>query len=69
MGSKEKLLWVTIDKNLTFTEHVSTICKKAGRNVTALSTIMGKNNEKNDKFYRKVAFPMYTEMVNFRPQS
>ena len=23
----------------------------------------------NDKFYRKVAFLMYTEMVNFRPQS
>ena len=23
----------------------------------------------NDKFYRKVAFFMYTEMVNFRPQS
>ena len=30
---------------------------------------MDKNNEKNDKFYRKVAFLMYTEMVNFRPQS
>ena len=24
---------------------------------------MDKNNEKNDKFYRKVAFLMYTEMV------
>ena len=33
------------------------------------STTMDKNNEKNDKFYRKVAFPMYTEMVKFRPQS
>ena len=32
-------------------------------------TTMDKNNEKNDKFYRKVAFLMYTEMVNFRPQS
>ena len=32
-------------------------------------TIMCKNNEKNDKFYRKVAILMYTEMVNFRPQS
>ena len=30
---------------------------------------MDKNNEKNDKFYRKVAFLIYTEMVNFRPQS
>ena len=28
-----------------------------------------KNNETNDKFYRKVAFLMYTEMVNFTPQS
>ena len=28
-----------------------------------------KNNETNDKFYPKVAFLMYTEMVNFRPQS
>ena len=30
---------------------------------------MDKNKEKNDKFYRKVAFSMYTEIVNFRPQS
>ena len=27
------------------------------------------NNETNDKFYRKVAFLMYTEVVNFSPQS
>ena len=32
-------------------------------------TIMCKNNEKNDKFYRKLASLMYTKMVNFRPQS
>ena len=31
------------------------------------STIPHKNIETNDKFYRKVAFLMYTEMVNFRP--
>ena len=31
--------------------------------------IMDKYNETNDKFYRKVAFLMYTETVNFRPQS
>ena len=30
------------------------------------STIVDKNNETNDKFYRKVAFLMYTEMVNFK---
>ena len=34
-----------------------------------LYTIMCKNNEKNDQFYRKVEFLMYTERVNFRPQS
>ena len=32
-------------------------------------TTTHKNNETNDKFYRKVAFLMYTEMVNFTPQS
>ena len=28
-----------------------------------------KNNGTNDKFYRKIAILMYTEMFNFRPQS
>ena len=42
-SSKEKLLRVTIDKNLTFTEHVSNISKKAGRKVTALSTMLVRN--------------------------
>ena len=35
------------------------------RKYSFCSTIMCKNNEKNDKFYRKVAFLMYTEMVSF----
>ena len=30
---------------------------------------MVKNNETNDKFYRKVAFPRYTESVKFMSQS
>ena len=34
-----------------------------------MSTIMCTNNEKNYQFYRKVAFLMYSERVNFRPQS
>ena len=33
------------------------------------ATIRCTNNEKNDQFYRKVAFLMYSERVNFRPQS
>ena len=36
---------------------------------TAVSTIIHKNNETNEKFYWKVTFLMYTEMVNFRPES
>ena len=40
------------------------ICAKV-----AFPTIPHKNIETNDKFYRKVAFLMYTEMVNFMPQS
>ena len=32
-------------------------------------TIIHKNNETNDKFYRKVAFLTYTESVKFRSQS
>ena len=35
----------------------------------SLSTIVVKNNETNDKFYRKVAFPRYTESVKFMSQS
>ena len=30
-----------------------------------IATSIHKNNETNDKFYRKVAFLMYTEMVDF----
>ena len=37
--------------------------------IISCSTIMCTNNEKNDQFYRKVAFLMYSERVNFRPQS
>ena len=33
------------------------------------AAIIHNNNETNDKFYRTVAFIVYTEMVNFRPQS
>ena len=34
-----------------------------------VATIIHKNNETNDKFYRKVAFLTYTESVKFRSQS
>ena len=34
-----------------------------------VTTIVVKNNETNDKFYRKVAFPRYTESFKFMSQS
>ena len=43
-------------------QHENSIFKK-------VPTAMDKNNDTNNKFYQKVAFLMYTEMVNFRPQS
>ena len=49
--------------------NVTTTTQMACRSVLAGPTIPHKNNETNDKFYRKVAFLMYTEMVNFRPES
>ena len=33
------------------------------------ATSVDKNNGTNDKFYRKVAILMYTQMFNLRPQS
>ena len=36
---EEKLLGVTIDKNLNFNSHLSILCKKAGQKVTALARI------------------------------
>ena len=44
------------------------ITQKACKYIST-TTIADKNNDTNDKFYRKVAFLMYTEMVNLRPQS
>ena len=38
-SSEEKLLGVTIDKNLNFNSHLSILCKKAGQKVTALARI------------------------------
>ena len=34
-----------------------------------LATILFKNIDKNDKFYGEIAFPVYSERVNFRSQS
>ena len=35
----QKLLGVTIDKNLKFNNHISDICMKAGRKLTALGRL------------------------------
>ena len=39
-SSKEKLLGINLDNNLTFKDHVSTLCKKAGQKVTALARLV-----------------------------
>ena len=38
-SKNEKLLGLTIDRNLNFDDHVFTFCKKAGRKLSALSRI------------------------------
>ena len=38
-SSEEKLLWVTLDKHLTFKPHVSNLCKKANQEIHALKSI------------------------------
>ena len=47
-SSDEKLLGVTIDKNLNFNLHLQNVCKKVGAKVTALARIV-----KLLPFYRK----------------
>ena len=39
-SSQEKLLGITIDKNLKFTKHLENICKKASAKVTALARLV-----------------------------
>ena len=36
-SKNEKLLGLTVDRNLNFDDHVFTLCKKAGRKLSALS--------------------------------
>ena len=38
-SKKEKLLGVTIDKDLKFNKHISNICMKASRKLTALGRL------------------------------
>ena len=38
-SKNSKLLGLTIDRNLNFDDHVFTLCKKAGRKLSALSRI------------------------------
>ena len=38
-SSKEKLLGITIDKNLNFNAHLSNLCKKVGQKVSALARV------------------------------
>ena len=51
------------------TKWLKALSKYKCKILSYVPTIPHKDNETNEKFYRKVAFLMYTEMVNFRPQS
>jgi hypothetical protein len=42
-----KILGLTLDKNLQFKEHISTICQKAGNQIHALSRLSNTLNESN----------------------
>ena len=55
--------YINVEVTETFSEPTLIMGEGGG------DTIMCTNNEKNDQFYRKVAFLMYSERVNFRPQS
>ena len=39
-SAEEKLLGVTLDKNLNFNSHLANLCKKVGQKVTALARIV-----------------------------
>ena len=48
-SKNEKLLWLTIDRNLNFDDHVFSLCKKAGRKLAALSRISNCMNFEKEK--------------------
>ena len=44
-------------------------CSIHNKHIPTRPTIFHQNNETNDKFYRKITFLIYTEVVNFRPKT
>ena len=51
-SKNKKLLGLTIDRNLNFDDHIFTLCKKADRKLSALSTISNYMSfEKKKEFF------------------
>ena len=50
-SKNEKLLGLTIDRNLNFDDHVFTLCKKAGRKLSALSRISNYMSFEKKEFF------------------
>ena len=67
----EKRTFAPFSRTFIFLENVANIetWKKLWVYPEIGTTSVHKNNGTNHKFYLKVAFLMYTEMFNFRPQS
>ena len=62
--------FIVYDSNTTSDYNELTIkAKRFKKEQSFWTTIAENNNDTNDKLYRKVAFLMYTEIVNIRPQS
>ena len=47
----EKILGLTIDRNLNFDDHVFSLCKKAGRKLSALSRISNYMSFEKKEFF------------------
>ena len=50
-SKNEKLLGLTIDRNLHFDDHVFTLCKKDGRKLSALSRISNYTSFEKKEFF------------------
>ena len=50
-SKNEKLLGLTIDRNLNFDDRVFTLCKKAGRKLSALSRILNYMSFEKKNFF------------------
>ena len=64
-SKKEKLLGLTIDRNLNIDDHVFTLCKKAGRKLSALSRNSNYISIEKNIFFKSICgIPVWVLPVN-----